>query len=186
MNTDKLKRIEEKKKLGYSRNNRRLKSYSENFKLMFIFFLRSYRSGILTFCGTDVKTNINSSSGDAMYSFREYDNGRYKGVVSIPTKHPNILKGIIIAKKAWGLWSKEWSQGIVEGSFTKKEILDNFNERNIIIPESLLLEFENKIDKEIKTVIENNYKNNTNKKEIYTLAKEYIDDVDDFWIRRLK
>ena len=56
---------------------------------------------------------------------------------------------MIIGKKSWGLFLNEWSDGIVEGSFTKKEIIKEFYENNIIIPESLLKDFENRIIQKI-------------------------------------
>jgi hypothetical protein len=56
---------------------------------------------------------------------------------------------VIIGKKSWGLFLNEWSDGIVEGSFTKKEIIKEFYENNIIIPESLLKDFENRIIQKI-------------------------------------
>ena len=49
--------------------------------------------------------------------------------------------------KGWGLWLNEWSQGISEGSFTKKEILQEFEDRGIKIPSSLFIDFENRIKK---------------------------------------
>ena len=110
--------------------------------------MKSYRSDILTFCGSsvDVKFDINGPEGKN--SFRIYDNGRFteKSV----TRHPNILRCVIIGKKSWGLWVNEWSDGIVEGSFTKSEILEEFSKHNITIPESLLKDFENRIINKIK------------------------------------
>jgi len=44
------------------------------------------------------------------------------------------------------LWVDEWSNGIVEWSFTEEEIMDVFHSRNLEIPQSLLREFQNKID----------------------------------------
>jgi hypothetical protein len=59
------------------------------------------------------------------------------------------LQGVIIGKKSWGLWKNEWSDGISEGLFSKKEILQQFEENNIKIPESLMQDFENTILKKI-------------------------------------
>ena len=59
------------------------------------------------------------------------------------------MRGVIIGKKSWGLWIKEWSDGIIEGSFTKKEILSEFEKFNIEIPECLLDDFENVIYKKM-------------------------------------
>jgi len=63
--------------------------------------------------------------------------------------HPNILKGVLIGKKSWGLWRNEWSDGISEGLFTKEEIIQQFKDCNIEIPESLLTDFHNTIHKKI-------------------------------------
>lgn len=54
----------QKNKCG-SRDHRKLQKYSEKFNEIFNFFLKSYRSGILTFCGYDVKVefDINSDNG---------------------------------------------------------------------------------------------------------------------------
>ena len=77
--------------------------------------------------------------------FRKYDNGHYKHNVLIKTRHPNIVKSVLIGKKSWGLWLNEWCDGIVEGSFTKDEILNEFTSNGIQIPESLLNDFHNRL-----------------------------------------
>lgn len=74
-----------------------------------------------------------------------FDNGYYKGNTPIITCHPNIVRSVIIGKKSWGLWLNEWSDGIAEGSFTKYEILDEFEKHGIKIPESLYKDFCNRI-----------------------------------------
>ena len=73
-----------------------------------------------------------------------FDNGFFKNK-TISSKHPNIVKAVIIGKKSWGLQLNEWTDGIVEGSFTNQEILKQFKDKNIIIPESLLVDFYNRI-----------------------------------------
>ena len=60
------------------------------------------------------------------------------------------MKGVIIGKKSWGLWLNEWIDGIVEGSFSENEILKQFEENNIIIPEQFLQDFHNVLVKKIK------------------------------------
>lgn len=65
----------------------------------------------------------------------------------ILTKHPNIVKGIIIGKKSWGLHVKMWSEGINEWCFTKEEILKDFTDKGIVIPKFLELDFDNWIKK---------------------------------------
>lgn len=82
-------------------------------------------------------------------AFRRFDNGDYKND-KIITRHPNIVRGVIIGKKSWGLFLNEWSDGIVEGSFTKKEIIKEFEDNGIIIPDSLLKDFENRIIQKMK------------------------------------
>lgn len=90
----------------------------------------------------NVDFDINGPEGK--HTFRMFDNGYFKNKM-ISTKHPNIVKAVIIGKKSWGLQLNEWADGIVEGSFTKREILSQFTELDIVIPESLLLDFENRI-----------------------------------------
>jgi len=57
----------------------------------------------------------------------------------------------LIGKKSWGLWVNEWSDGIVEGSFNKREILEEFSKNGIIIPEPLLNDFHNRVYKKMKS-----------------------------------
>lgn len=68
----------------------------------------------------------------------------------IVSRHPNIVKGVIIGKKAWGLWVGQWSDGISEGTFTPNEILQDFKDKGIEIPKPLLNDFYNQIIKKIK------------------------------------
>jgi len=120
---------------------------------MFSFFLKSYRHKILDFCGSEVITIFDKTQRDGKFCFKSFDNGVYsKDQISkgIKTKHPNVLKGVIVGKKGWGLWKNEWSDGISEGLFTKREIIDQFTECGIKIPESLMLDFDNTILKKIK------------------------------------
>ena len=131
------------KKVG-SRHQRKMRKYSSNFREIFSFFLKSYRSGILTFCGVEV--NVSKGSDNAMESFRKFDDGYYKNK-PIVSHHSNVLKGVIIGKKAWGLWVDQWSDGIVDWTFTLDEILQEFKNHKIEIPESLMLDFENRIQK---------------------------------------
>lgn len=64
---------------------------------------------------------------------------------TIKSRHPNILRSVLIAKKSWGLWVQEWTDGIVDWTFTKEEILSQFDE--IEIPESFMNDFENVLHK---------------------------------------
>jgi hypothetical protein len=113
---------------------------------MFLFFLKSYRCGLLTFCGSSVKVSFDINGYDSKFSFRKFENGEIK-LHNLSSRHPNILQGVIIGKKSWGLWLNQWTDGIVEWCFTKKEILDQFEVNGIIIPESLLRDFDNTLEK---------------------------------------
>lgn len=113
---------------------------------MFDFYLKIYRSGLITFCGDIVNVDFDVNGSEGKFAFREYDNGRFK-LISPISRHPNILRGVIIGKKGWGLWVNSWAEGIVEWTFTKEEILKEFSDRNIEIPESLMLEWDKLIDK---------------------------------------
>lgn len=75
-----------------------------------------------------------------------YDNGLFKNK-KIISRHSNILKGVIIGKKSWGLWINQWSDGIVECSFSLDEILQQFKDNNIEIPKPLYDDFINRINK---------------------------------------
>lgn len=111
---------------------------------MFEFYLKIYRSGLITFCGSIVV--IEKGESDAKFAFREYDNGRFK-FQNPKSRHPNILKAVITGKKGWGLWVKTWSEGITEWTFTKEEILKEFEDKDIEIPEPLMIEWDKLIDK---------------------------------------
>jgi len=112
--------------------------------------LKSYRSGILDFCGSEISTQYDENGQDGKKCFMDFENG-----IHTITRHPNILKGVIVGKKSWGLWRNEWTDGIVEGSFTKQEILQQFTDKNIKIPESLLKDFDNTIHKKLLKLLKN-------------------------------
>src|SRR6478735_6105525 len=120
---ERLKRISEKRKLIKSKKERRLMKYSDNFNEMFNFFLNGYRKDILSFCGTDVIVKFNNNSDDAKFSFRLFDNGKFKGK-DIESIHSNILRAVIIGKKSWGLFCREWASGIADCDFSKCEIIE--------------------------------------------------------------
>ena len=113
---------------------------------MFEFYLSVYRSGLITFCGVGVTVDFDVNGSDGKFGFREYDNGRFKHKTPV-SRHSNILRGVIIGKKGWGLWVEQWSQGIVEWSFTKEEILEEFTKRGIEIPEPLMKEWDKLIER---------------------------------------
>lgn len=114
---------------------------------MFTFFLQGYRKGLFSFCGSIVVTDFDVNGDEGKFCFRRLENGEYKPGEIPKTRHSNILKGVISGKKGWGLWLNEWAQGISEGSFTKKEILQEFEDKGIKIPRSLFIDFENRIIK---------------------------------------
>jgi len=104
----------------------------------------SYRCEILTFCGSNVNVEFDINSDDSRFCFRRFENGEIK-IHSLKSCHPNILRAIIIGKKSWGLHLRMWSEGISECCFSKEEIIKQFEDKNIKIPESFLLDFENTI-----------------------------------------
>lgn len=125
-----------------SRHERKLKRFSNNFNRMFNFFLEVNRKKVITFCGSEVEIVFDINGDDGKTTFRKFDDGHFSKGQPIITKHPNIVKSVIIGKKGWGLWRKEWCQGIAQSLFLRTEILELFEEKNIIIPESLIKEFE--------------------------------------------
>lgn len=106
-----------------------------------------YRTELITFCGSPVNVEFDVNGISGKECFNNYENGVYKFRETMKTRHPNIIKSVLISKKGWRLWINEWSQGIVEGVFTRNEILDEFKIKKLRIPESMLLEFENTIHK---------------------------------------
>lgn len=126
---------------------------------MFTFFFESYRKHILDFCGVEVRVTFDPNGSDGKIGFKEFENGLYK-LKDPVSRHPNILKGVITGKKGWGLWVEQWSQGIVEGTFTKREIIEVFSNKGIEIPDPLLKEWNNLIIRKITTKI-NKHNENT-------------------------
>ena len=114
---------------------------------MFTFFLKSYRDGILKLSGSIVETEFDIDGDEGKYCFRKIENGEIKRSYIIKTRHPNIVKSVVSGKRSWGLWVDQWSDGIVDWTFTEEEILDEFQKRNIQIPKPLLQDFRNRIDK---------------------------------------
>lgn len=116
---------------------------------MFSFFLNSYRKGLLTFCGSRVEVKFDINGPEAKNTFRKFDNGDYK-MKEISSRHSNVVRAVIIGKKAWGLWINEWSDGISQGLFTPDEILQDFEIKGITIPKPLLTDFYKKIIKKFE------------------------------------
>lgn len=142
----KQERIELRKQQIGSKQHRKFRKYSDNYNKIFTFFLKSYRSGLLTFCGSGVDVIFDPAAEDGKFSFRLFENGDFK-LKPLVSRHPNIFKAVVTAKKAWGLWLKSWCEGIAEFNFTKREILDQFKEKGIEIPDSFLEDFDNTLVK---------------------------------------
>ena len=58
-----------------------------------------------------------------------------------------MLKSVIVGKKSWGLWLDQWTDGIADWCFTRDEIMIEFKQRKIIIPESFIIDFDNRLNK---------------------------------------
>lgn len=129
-----------------TRHTRKLKKYSEGFDEKFRFFLKSYRKGILTFCGSEVTVEFDPNGPDSKEGFRMFDDGQFKNK-NPRSRHPNILKCVISGKKSWGLWLDQWTDGIIDWTFTREEILEIFENNEIKIPDSFLLDFDNRIER---------------------------------------
>lgn len=134
-----------KENLGLKdRHSRKLEKFSDNFNEIFNFFINSYLKGILSFAGVAVETKHDKSSYSAKEAFRRYDDGQFGNGV-VPSRQSNIVKGVITAKKSWGLFLDQWAQGIAECSFTREEIINEFESKGIKIPKPFLIDFENRI-----------------------------------------
>lgn len=130
-----------------TRHQRKLRKFSDGFNEKFNFFLNSNRSGLLTFCGEDVQVQYDPNGVDCKEGFRMYEDGQFRHGKPIKSRHPNILKSVIVGKKSWGLFLDQWTDGIADWCFTRDEILDEFKIRNIIIPESFIKDFDNRLEK---------------------------------------
>jgi hypothetical protein len=47
------------------------------------------------------------------------------------------------------LWCDQWGDGIAEGTFLKREIIEEFENKGIKIPDSLMKDFEDRIYRKI-------------------------------------
>jgi hypothetical protein len=91
-----------------------------------------------------VDVEYDPGGDEGKFCFRSYENGEKNWS---KTRHPNVLKGVVVGKKSWGLWCDQWSDGIAECSFTQQEILDEFEKKGIEIPDSLMKDFKDRIRK---------------------------------------
>jgi hypothetical protein len=103
----------------------------------------------LTFCGSIVNVEFDVNESEGKNTFRKFDNGQYSGGKPIVTRHPNIVKAVIIGKKSWGLWCDQWGDGIAEGTFLKREIIEEFENKGITIPNSLMKDFDDRIYRKV-------------------------------------
>lgn len=128
-----------------------MQKYSDSFNKMFNFFFQINRTGLITFNGSSVESKnkiVFDPNGDEVkFCFRKIENGQYKIGQEIRTKHSNILRSVLVGKSGWGLWRDQWTDGIVDWTFTKEEILQTFIERNIEIPTPLLKEFDDFLER---------------------------------------
>lgn len=136
-----------------SRHEKKVKRYSDSFNEIFSFYLACYRKGLITFCGSKVGFKFSSKGFNGKESFRKFDIGE-----KFETKHPNILKAIVTAKKGFGLWIDQWSEGISECSFQLEEILEEFSKRGIKIPDAFMQDFQNRIQQKKYLKYLRNYK----------------------------
>jgi hypothetical protein len=142
-------------RFGSRQDRKRKKStHKKKFNIMFDFFLSSYRKGILTFCGSVVDIDFDINSDDGKFVFKSFENGVFKNKKPI-TKHVNIVRGVIIGKKSWGLFLDQWSDGIVDCTFTQEDIIGEFTMGGIKIPESLMDEWDKLIEKKKRKRNEN-------------------------------
>ncbi len=151
-----IQRIQWMKDNGMIRGNRharRLEKFSDSFNEIFRFFLNSYLKGILNFAGVAVDVKYDAKSYSGKESFRRFEDGQF-GNSNVTSRHDNVVKAVITAKKSWGLQVRMWSEGIADGDFTIREILDTFKDSGITVPGSLLKGFENEVAKRKTTKID--------------------------------
>lgn len=125
-----------------TRHERALKKYSDKLLRVFNFFYLISRKGLITFCGQQIYVYHDVNGPDAKLVFRNFEDGHYNKGQKIVTRHPNVVFNVLTGKKGWGLWKDQWAEGIADWTFTKEEILEEFNQRNIEIPEQFMKEFE--------------------------------------------
>lgn len=119
--------------------------YSQAFNNQFNLYLALNRSGVIMFCGSKTEVTYSKSGPSAKKVFMLYENGNYKNGKPVETKHPNLVKAVLVAKKGWGLWVDEWSSGIAEGLFTKQEIMDFFGNSGVLLSDAFQKELNDSI-----------------------------------------
>jgi hypothetical protein len=108
-------------------------------------------NGLLTFCGSDLDLDFNFvfdiNGLEGKNVFRQYENGQFSHSntkVDIPTRHTNIVRGVLMGKKSWGLHVNMWIEGICEGTLRIQEITEDFESRGLKIPDSLISDLRNR------------------------------------------
>lgn len=139
------KKIEEVKKVIGSRKQRKRKKHKEKFNRMFSFYFKLYRSGLIDFCGSATPITYDPEASDAKVAFKEYENGVFKKTGIPITSQPNVLYGVLVGKKGWGLWCDMWAEDIAKFIESKYERYQIFEEYGIELPEAIDREFNNLI-----------------------------------------
>lgn len=125
---------------------------------MFSFFFLLSRTELITFCGSNVEDRnpieFDPDGDEGKFCFRKIENGQYQPGEKIITRHPHILKSVMSGKRGWGLWRDQWTDGIAEHTFTKEEIMQEFIEKKVIVPESFLKEFDDFLEKKKRVRLE--------------------------------
>lgn len=138
-----------------------MRRYSDRFNTVFNFFIKSNRSGVLSFCGSAVNVIYDKNAKSAKECFKLFENGEYKNGKPIISSQPNLATAAITGKKSWGLWLDQWTDGIADCSFTREEILNEFSSKGIVLPDSFLADFNNKIRKKKINICEDYIKSIT-------------------------
>ena len=145
---NKHERIMQRKGGMGSRHDRKMEKFSDGFNGNFMFFFLLSRTGLIDFCGERVTVHpTNDRRMTSRHCFRLFEDGRYGQGRKIECCQPNILRHVLMGKKGWGLWRTQWSQGIGQRPFRKEEIMEEFEKKNIRIPDCFMVEFDKAIEK---------------------------------------
>lgn len=129
-----------------NRHGRKLEKYSDGFNENFRFFFLLSRRGLIEFCGEKIVVlPSNDRKLTAKHCFRLFEDGRYGREKVVECCQPNVMRHVLMGKKGWGLWTREFSLGIADCDFRKDEIMEEFHEMKIQVPKCFMDEFENRI-----------------------------------------
>lgn len=77
---------------------RQLRNINNQFLKIYNFYLDGYNSGLIDFCGTDVKTVFNSIAPNSMVCFKKFEQGEYSKEMiyqtGIHTSQPEELRKV--------------------------------------------------------------------------------------------